>query len=116
VWQKAMELTELVYAIARHLPPEERFGLVPQMTRAAVSIPANIAEGKGRGTQREYIQFIRIAHGSLRELETYVELIIRLGYISPTLATPIQDLIDQIGKMLTALKARLSGTLTRQSA
>jgi four helix bundle protein len=103
-----MDLVVVVYEIAKRLPVEERFGMVPQMTRAAVSIPANIAEGKGRGTPREYVQFLRIALGSLRELETYVELIGRLQYVTTSAIEPIQDLISQVGKMLTAMKARLS--------
>jgi four helix bundle protein len=77
------------------------------MTRAAVSIPANIAEGKGRGTPREYVQFLRIARGSLMELDTYVELICRLGYVNPSLTATVRDLIAQVGKMLSAMKSRL---------
>jgi four helix bundle protein len=107
VWQKSMDLVVKVYELARMLPSDERFAMTSQMTRAAVSIPANIAEGKGRGTSREYVQFLRIARGSLMELDTYVELICRLGYVNPSLTATVRDLIAQVGKMLSAMKSRL---------
>jgi four helix bundle protein len=107
VWQKSMDLVVKVYELARMLPSDERFAMTSQMTRAAVSIPANIAEGKGRGTPREYVQFLRIARGSLMELDTYVELICRLGYVNPSLTATVGDLIAQVGKMLSAMKSRL---------
>jgi four helix bundle protein len=107
VWQKSMDLVVNVYELAKMLPPDERFAMTSQMTRAAVSIPANIAEGKGRGTPREYVQFLRIARGSLMELDTYVELICRLGYVNPSLTATVRDLIAQVGKMLSAMKSRL---------
>jgi four helix bundle protein len=107
VWQKSMDLVVKVYELARMLPSDERFAMTSQMTRAAVSIPANIAEGKGRGTPREYVQFLRIARGSLMELDTYVELICRLGYVNPSLTATVRDLIAQVGKMLSAMKSRL---------
>lgn len=111
VWQKAMDLTVMVYDLAKLLPSDERFAMASQMTRAAVSVPANIAEGKGRGTPREYVQFLRVARGSLMELDTYIELIDRLGYASATVTAPIHDLIAQIGKMLSAMRTRLATPL-----
>ncbi|HEX5164759.1 MAG TPA: four helix bundle protein [Thermomicrobiales bacterium] len=108
VWQKAMDLVVLVYELATMLPPGERYGMKSQMTRAAVSVPANIAEGKGRGTQREYVHFLRIARGSLMELDTYIELVDRLGYADSIVTAPIRALIVQIGKMLSAVRTRLS--------
>ena len=110
VWQKAMDLVVKVYELAGMLPPGERFAMASQMTRAAVSIPANIAEGKGRGTPREYVQFLRIARGSLMELDTYVELICRLGYVEVALTSTVRDLIAQVGKMLSAMRSRLQQT------
>jgi four helix bundle protein len=107
VWQKAMDLVVKVYELAKMLPPDERFAMTSQMTRAAVSIPANIAEGKGRGSPREYVQFLRIARGSLMELDTYVELICRLGYVNVALTATVRDLIAQVGKMLSAMRSRL---------
>ena len=70
VWQRAMELVELTYSTSRGFPREETFTLVAQVRRAAISIPSNIAEGQGRGGSNEFVRFLRIAHGSLRELET----------------------------------------------
>lgn len=110
VWQKSMDLVVKVYELAKMLPPDERFAMTSQMTRAAVSIPANIAEGKGRRTPGEYVQFLRIASGSLMELDTYVELICRLGYVNTALTAVVRDLIDQVGKMLSAMRSRLQQT------
>ena len=72
VWQQAIELTDLVYDLCRDLPKEELYGLGLQLRRCAGSIPANIAEGSGRGSKKEFIQFLRIAYGSLCELETHI--------------------------------------------
>lgn len=70
VWQQAMMLTRDCYLLTRDLPKEEMYGLTNQIRRAAISIPANIAEGSGRGTRRDYVNFLRIAQGSLREFQT----------------------------------------------
>ena len=81
VWQRGMDLTVRVYEIGRTFPAEERFGLISQVQRAAASIPANIGEGWGRGSTKEYVQFLRIARASLMELETHLILATRLDYI-----------------------------------
>jgi four helix bundle protein len=107
VWQAAMRLVEQIYDLAKRLPDSERYGLVSQMTRSAVSVPANIAEGHARGTRRDYAQFIAIARGSLMETETYVLLTTRLGFIRETQVTKLHQLIDEISKMLGALRRRL---------
>lgn len=70
VWQRAMELAEEVYRLTESLPSSERFGLISQIRRSAVSIPSNIAEGRQRGTRKDFAQFLRIADGSAAELET----------------------------------------------
>jgi four helix bundle protein len=72
VWQKAIVLVSKVYAVTKRFPSDEKFGLVSQINRAVVSIPANIAEGWGRQSRKNYIQFIRISRGSLFELETLI--------------------------------------------
>ena len=74
VWQKAMRLAKVVYEVSGQLPREERFALADQLRRAAVSIPSNIAEGSKRGSKKEFAQFLKIAHGSLSEVETQLML------------------------------------------
>ena len=81
VWQKSMDLVELIYDLTSQFPLEERFGLVSQMRRSAVSIPSNIAEGAARKGDKELIQFLMIAIGSLSELETQYLITIRLKFV-----------------------------------
>ena len=80
-WQKAMDLAEAVYTLSRGFPREELFGLTSQLRRAAISDPSNIAEGQGRGSTKEFVQFLRIANGSLQEAETQLILGHRFGYV-----------------------------------
>jgi len=82
VWQKAMDFVVDVYAITKEFPEIEKFGLVTQMRRAAISISSNIAEGAGRKGNKEFIQFLYIALGSLVEVETQIEIAYRLSYVS----------------------------------
>lgn len=103
VWQEAMVLAELCYRISRTLPKEELYGAVIQIRRAAASVPANIAEGNGRESRGEYIQFLRIAQGSLKELETHILLSQRVALMTPPDAQPILDKAEIVGKMLRAL-------------
>ena len=79
VWQRAMQIAEQTYLLSRSFPREEQFGLTSQTRRAAVSIAANIGEGYGRGTRPAYASFVRIAQGSLKELETHLMLAERVG-------------------------------------
>jgi four helix bundle protein len=103
VWQQAMDLGELCYRSTRSFPREELYGAVAQIRRAAASIPANIAEGNGRENRGEYIQFLRIAQGSLKELETHSLLSQRVGLVSRDSAGALLDKCDAVGKMLRAL-------------
>ena len=82
VWQQAMELVRLVYQITTSFPKHELFGLVGQMRRAAISVPANIAEGAGRTSKTEFLHFLSIARGSMNELDTYIILAKDLGYLN----------------------------------
>ena len=82
-WQKAMDLVDLVYQATKAFPREESYGLTNQLRRAAVSIPSNIAEGQGRRTDAQFLNFLSIAHGSLRELETQVMIARRQNYLQP---------------------------------
>lgn len=108
VWQKAMGLAEATYRLTRSFPSEEKFGLTSQARRAAVSVPANIAEGYGRGTRPAYANFVRIAQGSLKELETHLLLAERVGLCaSPDIHGLLAD-ADEIGRMLRGLINKLS--------
>ena len=80
-WQRSMQLAQAVYQLTRTLPDSERFGLVLQMRRAAVSVPSNIAEGYARQSRKEYVKFLRIARGSLAELSTQLEIAGGLGMV-----------------------------------
>ena len=107
VWQKAMDLTVEVYKLVKLLPKEETYALSDQMRRAVVSIPSNIAEGQGRNSDKEFIQFLSIARGSLWELETQIEICLRIGYIDQSLTTNMYNLIAEISKMINALSNSL---------
>jgi len=107
VWQKAMDLAEAVYRLAAAFPVTERYRLASQITRAAASVPANIAEGNARGTKRDYANFLAIAKGSLMETETYLMLAVRLKFLEQEEAAPALSLVVEISKMLTALRSRL---------
>jgi four helix bundle protein len=107
VWQKAMDMAVAVYRLAEAFPKSETYRLVSQITRAAVSVPANIAEGNARGAPKEYAHFVSIAKGSLMETETFLMLAVRLGYATQEEAAAAFELITEISKMLTALRSRL---------
>lgn len=105
VWQKSMTLVKELYKITEHFPSNEQFGLTSQMRRASVSIPSNIAEGWGRLSRKNYIQFLRISRGSLFELETQILITKELKYIKDSEA--IEGLIIEISKMLNSLIRKL---------
>ena len=107
VWQKAMDLTVEVYRLVKLLPREETYALSDQMRRAVVSIPSNIAEGQGRSSTREFVNFLAIARGSQTELETQLQICIRLKYISESQAEPALNLCNEIHKMLNSLIGKL---------
>ena len=106
-WQKAMELTVEVYAATGAYPAEERFGLRSQMRSAAVSIPANIAEGQGRRSAGAFTNHLSIAHGSIRELETQTLLSGMLGYLKPDVVDRLIARASEVGRLVTALSAAL---------
>jgi four helix bundle protein len=107
VWQKSMDLTVLVYDLIKRLPKEEQYALSDQMRRAVVSIPSNIAEGRDRNTNKEFLQFLTIARGSKAELETQLLICVRVGYLHQNDISMAMNLLTEIGKMLTALVAKL---------
>ena len=103
VWQEAMDLAELCYHHTRDFPRDELFGLTAQIRRAAISVPANIAEGYGRENTGSYVQFLRIAQGSCKELETHIVLAARvLGDVASDTKRVLGQ-AETVGKMLRAL-------------
>jgi four helix bundle protein len=103
VWQTAMKATEMVYKLTARFPEEEKFGLVSQMRRAAVSIPCNIAEGAARQGNKEFKNFLSMAQGSLSELDTQLELAVILGYLPAENVQEIDVHLLRIDKMLSGL-------------
>ncbi|MEX0653143.1 MAG: four helix bundle protein [Phycisphaeraceae bacterium] len=103
VWPRGMDLVLAVYEVANELPASERFGLTSQMQRAAVSVPANIAEGYGRDHRGDYLRHLSFARGSLMELETHLTIAVRLGYVDREQAAPVWQLAQRVGQMLTQL-------------
>ena len=103
VWQRAVRLTVVLYKTLQKFPETERFGLTSQIQRAAVSVSANIAEGWGRGSTKEYIQFLYIARGSLMELETHLIIAQQLNYINNDQLDQFGKDIEDIAKMLNRL-------------
>lgn len=110
VWHAAMDLAVETYRITRLLPKEERYALSDQIRRAAVSVPSNIAEGAGRKSTRDYVHFLKIAYGSLNELETQLILCCRLNYLDDTIIQNAMQLSSEVGKMLNAIILRFSSS------
>lgn len=107
VWQKSVELTTEVYKVTESLPTQEKFGLVSQLTRCAVSIPSNIAEGSGRNSPKEFKQFLGIAMGSSYELETQLLISKNIGYINIENQLELSQRLSEIQKMISGLKKSL---------
>ena len=103
VWQEAIDLAEACYRATREFPKEELYGMTSQMRRAAVSVAANIAEGHGRDGRGEFVQFLRVAQGSLKELETRLLLSQRVEMASAKTVGPVLGRCEATGKMLRAL-------------
>lgn len=108
IWQKAMDLVEKVYAITSTFPNEEKYGLISQIQRSAISIPSNIAEGAGRNSNKEFKNFLGIANGSINELSTQLELSVRIGYVKKDELVDISNLIIEIQKMNFTLIKKFS--------
>jgi four helix bundle protein len=108
IWQKGIELTEKVYQLVKSFPNEELYALTSQIKRCTISIPSNIAEGYGRKSTKNYIQFLRISRGSLFELETQLIIANKLNYITDKeIADTIFNLIAEEGKMLNSFIKKL---------
>ena len=107
VLAKAHQFTLGIYSLTKFFPNEEKFGLTSQMRRAAVSIPANIAEGYGRQSLQDYIRFLKISRGSLYELQTHLELSKRFSYINERYFQEYLERTNEIGRMLNSLIRKL---------
>ena len=114
VWQKSMDLVVCVYNLVELLPKYETYGLADQMRRAAVSIPSNIAEGQGRYSTRDYCNFLNIARGSCFELETQIQICVRLEYVKNSDVESAINLCEEVGKMLSVMIGKLRDTVKTQ--
>jgi four helix bundle protein len=108
VWQQAMDLAVATYSLTKAWPKEELYGLTSQIRRSATSIPANIAEGYGRDNTGSYQQFLRIAQGSLKELETHLQIAERIGLATRNEVHHMLSVTEAIGKMLRQLIIKLA--------
>ena len=108
VWKKSMDLVELIYKLSNSFPDSEKFGLTSQIRRAAISIPSNIAEGAGRKGDKEFVQFLHIALGSLSELDTQYLIAVRLNYIDEN--EELEVLINDVKRLLIGFRNYLRKT------
>jgi four helix bundle protein len=116
VWQKGMDIVVQSYNLATVLPSNELYGLTSQIRRAAIAIPANIAEGAGRDHIGDYLRHLSIAAGSLTELETHILIGERLQYFSPQDIGPLLNQTAELGRMLTGLTKKLKARRSSQQA
>ncbi len=114
-WQKAMDLVEEVYKDTKNFPREELYALTSQVRRAAVSIPSNIAEGQGRKSTSDFLRYLSIAYGSLREVETQVLIAQRLRYLEERKVGILMDLSAEIGRLLNGLMSSLQNRTMQSS-
>jgi four helix bundle protein len=108
VWQKAMNLVDLIYDASADFPRKEEHRLTSQLFRAVISVPSNIAEGQARAISRDFANFLVMAKGSLSEIDTQLTIAVRRKYISASQATPIYSLIAEVSKMIVALRMSIA--------
>ena len=111
VWQKSMDLVEDVYVATKQFPRDELYGLVSQLRRAVVSVPSNIAEGQGRSSTKDFLRFLSIALGSLKEAETLIFIARRLGYIDEPSQSKTIAQTAEVGRLINGLKNSLKPKL-----
>lgn len=114
VWQRSIELIEDVYRMTKTFPKHELYGITSQLQRAAVSVAANIAEGSGRESTKEYIHHLSYSLGSLSEVVTYLVVCVKLEYLPAQLTITVEEKCDSIGRMLRGLQKALRSKLRRQ--
>ena len=107
VWRKAVDLADQVYKDTRGFPADERFGLTSQVRRAAVSVAANIAEGSGRSSRKDFVRFIEIAYGSLMEIVSHLTIARRQRFLNDRNYTDIYKQIEEVVRMLSGLRSSL---------
>lgn len=110
VWQKSIELVIEVYSLTEKLPKEETYGLISQMRRAAISIPANIDEGRRRGSRKDFRHFLLISFGSGAELETHIEIVKKLKFGLNLNYSKIESILNEIMRMLNKMTSNLQAT------
>ncbi len=108
VWQAGIRLVALCYRVSRQFPKSEQFGLASQIQRAAVSIPSNIAEGYGRTHRGDYLRYLAVANGSLKELETELLIAAELGYVRPHQSQQLLRVAEELGRMLRVMIRKLA--------
>ena len=114
IWQEGINLARRVYEVTSTFPANEKFGIVSQMTRAAVSIPSNIAEGAGRNSTKDFANFLSIAIGSIFELHTQIVICEQIGLINKATAKQLDEQTFTLQQQITAFKQRIEGSATRQ--
>ncbi len=106
IWQKSMDLVTDIYQVSFSMPQSQQYSLTDQIQRSAVSIPSNIAEGSGRGSNKEFVRFLNISNGSCCELETQLLIAQNLNFIEPNIITDLICRLNEIQKMNHALRAK----------
>lgn len=112
VWQRAMESVTEIYEATSGFPTTEKYGLTSQLRRAAVSIPSNIAEGYGRGTSQDYLRFLRVARGSLFEVDTQLMIALRMGYLDRGVHQQVENKLAETGRVLAGLIKSIESRIT----
>lgn len=115
VWQKSMDLVERIYQLSETFPSKQQYILISQIQRAALSVPANIAEGRSRHSQNDFIYHLNIARGSLAEVETFILIALRLNYVSEAETEKLMALANEVTRMLHGLKASLKSSVKAET-
>ena len=114
IWQEGINLARKIYEVTGNFPANEKYGIVSQMTRAAVSIPSNIAEGAGRNSNKDFANFLCIAIGSIFELHTQIAICEQIGYINEETTKQLEQQIYTLQQQITTYKQRIEGSAPRQ--
>ena len=116
VWQKAIDFAEAVCHASANFPSDEKYGLTSQLRRASVSVASNVAEGSGRGTDKEFIRFLYVARGSLAEVKTQLIISRRIGLLTQEMLNPLMEAADEISRMISGLRNSIETRDSRPEA